>query len=136
VLSETERKALRGDPAAGVNVTVKLQDPPTARLLLAPVGQELAEIAKSPGLLPLIWKALNVRGTVPVLLIKMPWLTIDPRFVAGKETAPGLNVTAGGVVPVPLSITVCGESAALSIKVSAADLFPTTEGVKTNPIVQ
>ena len=55
VLSETERRAVRGDSKPGVKITVTVQEAPAARLL-AEVGQELADTAKSAGLLPLIWK--------------------------------------------------------------------------------
>ena len=50
VLSEMERKAVRGDPAGGVKAIVTVQEEPAAKVPLE--GQELAEIEKSPELLP------------------------------------------------------------------------------------
>lgn len=74
-----------------------------------------------------------VSATVIGLLV-VPWV------VVGKETLPGINVTAGcgggGATPVPLSCTACGLPGALSVANKVACCKPLAVGVKMTETVQ
>jgi hypothetical protein len=126
-LSVVEILPLRDPPAVGVKVTEIVHVP--AATIEAP---QVLVWLKSP----LAAMLLMVSGADPVLvsvtvcatpLVFTNWLP-KLRLVGAKDTA-------GAVVPVPLSVTVCGLPPALSVIVTLPLRVPPTVGVKVTEIV-
>ena len=103
-------------PAAdGVNVTLTVQEAPAARV--PPHGLLPDVIAKSVGLVPAIDMPVIVNVAFPLFVrVTVVAALVTPIVWLAKATELGARVTAGagGGVPVPVSVDVCGEPAALS----------------------
>jgi hypothetical protein len=131
-LSVTEIAALKLAAEAGVKVTEIVQVAVTASV----IPQVLAEIVKSVGFVPVSVMLLMVSGALPELV-----RTVDIAVavlltgVLGKASVVGES-EATGAIPVPLSVTVCGEPVALSATEIAAVKLAAERGVKVAEIVQ
>jgi len=89
-------------------------------------------IAKSVGLAPTIVIPVMLRAAFPVLdnvadiaALVLPAVKLPNGTVAGVSAAIG----AGGVVPVPVSVELCGEPAALSATERVAEKLAAEAGV-------
>jgi hypothetical protein len=91
---------------------------------------------KSVGLVPLLPIAVTVRVDPPVLVTVTGIVLVVPTEVDGKVSEVAESVTAGPAVPVPLSVTRCGDPLALSVMFSVAEKGPAAEGVKLTWTVQ
>src|ERR1035441_2664132 len=110
-LSVMVTDALRLPAAVGVNVTEMLQLPPAATL-----APQVLVCAKSPGLVPVTPRLLIRRVAVPVLLSVTDWAAlVVPRFWLANVRLPAVSDTTGTPTPVPDSVMVCGDPAALSV---------------------
>jgi hypothetical protein len=122
--------ALRVPAALGLKVTLMLQVA-FARTLLP---QELVW-AKSP-LLALVMVMLVMFRVEPPVLVRTRTCgaLVVPTFWLEKVKLAGEILTTGGggagLVPVPVRLTDCGLSAALSATFRAADRFPVAVGLK------
>lgn len=128
--------ALRLPVADGENVTLIVQFAPAANVL--GLAGHVLVWAKSPALVPLITTLVMVSAAVPLLVS----VTVCGELVvvscwSPKLTLVGFRVTAGAwTTPVPLSATLCGLPAALSLTEMLALRDPVAEGVKVTLIVQ
>ena len=79
-----------------------------------------------------------VRAALPVFLSATVCAALVEPVLAEKVSEVGERETAGAaaVVPVPLSVTVCGEPVALSATESVAAKLATEAGVKVTEIEQ
>ena len=122
--------------AAGVKVTVMLQDPLAAtlapQLLLCANEAAPVPVMLIPGVFPLpsINVALPVLFSVTLCVAAGVFTSVPGkvRLVADKFTA--------GAMPVPPSVTVCGDPAALSAMLSFPASEPPAPGLKVTVIVQ
>jgi hypothetical protein len=91
---------------------------------------------KSPALLPLIAMLLIVIAELsPFFSVAVCAALDDPTVVLANVSDVGLTETPPpGAYPV--SVTVCGEFVAESLKFNAADKFPDSVGAKTTFAVQ
>ena len=128
--------ALRVPVVVGVKVTLMLQEAPAVSVL-GLMGQVLVW-AKSPALVPPRLIVEIVRSALPLLVrVTVCAALVVPTFWLPKLRLLGLRLTAGaGVTPVPLSVTDCGLSPALSLMLTLALRAPVTLGVKVTLIVQ
>src|SRR5262245_21022195 len=133
-LDEMLTVAVRAPAAVGVNVTEIVQLAPAASV--AGLSGQLLSWAKSPALAPASPMLEITSGARPefvnvtlcaALVVPTSWLP-KPRLVGDRLTA--------GVVPVPLSGTVCGLPTALSLMLTLAVRLPAADGVKVTEIVQ
>lgn len=100
--------------AVGVNTTLIVQVDFAARLLV----QVVADSLKSP----LTSIEMPVNSTLCLLASVNTFAAlVDPTFVTGKVALAGVSVAC--TVPVPVSATVCGLLAALSMKATAPVAF-------------
>ena len=115
--------------AVGVKVTLIVQLLPAAK----PAGQLLVA-AKSPEAAMLVMS----KAALPTLLS----VTVCTALVVptGREVAKvklrGAKVTLGLVMPLPLSVIVCGLLPALSVRVMEPTALPVVVGVKVTLMVQ
>jgi hypothetical protein len=131
-LSVIVTAAVRTPAAVGVNVTAMAQDALTARL-----EPQVVVRAKSALLVPVIVLEVSVSAAVPVLVTVTDWLMLDvPTGWLAKVRLVADSVTAGVPVAVPVSATVCGLPAALSVMATAAVRVPVTVGVNVTETVQ
>jgi len=82
---------------------------------------------------------VNVTATVPLFLTVTVWASlVEPTICAGKAMDVGVTVTVGVVaaVPVPVSLTNCGEPVALSAIERAAVSVPAAAGLNSTETVQ
>jgi len=80
---------------------------------------------------------VKVNGAVPVLVsVTVCWADAAPAAVDGKVRLVGETVATGAPALVPLRVIVCGELAALSVKVSVAEAEPIAVGEKMIEAVQ
>jgi len=114
---------------AGVKVTEIVQ----VASAVSVEPQVFAEMAKSVGFVPVMVTPVIVSVAVPVLVRMVEIaVAVDPTTVLGKgivvteSDAPGANKG----VPVPVSVTVCGEPVALSATLSDAEKLVAEAGVK------
>jgi hypothetical protein len=115
-LSAIESVAAKLPAAAAVNVTLMLQEAPAASVL--PHGVLPAVIAKSVAFVPVIEIPVIVNGAFPLFVrVTVVAALVTPIVWLANATGLGASVTtgAGGGVPVPVSVDVCGELAALSV---------------------
>ena len=125
-MSLTVSVALSAAAVPGVNVTATVVLASGATV----IGSVDAGMVKSAELGPLIARAEITRFAVPELLIVMvEGLLLVPLSCEPKLTALGLRLIAGAT-PVPLTPTVCGLPAALSLMFNVADRAPAAAGVK------
>jgi hypothetical protein len=134
-LSATASIAVKLAADAGVKVTEMVQVDDAASV----VPQVLAEMAKSAGLVP-------VSATPEIVSDALPWLesvricaaAVEPTAVVAKVTLLGVRTACGtsGAVPVPVSVTVCGEPDALSETATVAAKLAADAGVKVTEMVQ
>jgi len=133
-LSVTLSDAVRVAVESGVNVTAMAQDDREASV----EPQVLAVMAKSVGLAPAIMKPLILSVALPgfesvmvcVAAVLTAWL---PKLSAvGLKTASG----TGAEMPAPVSVTLCGELAALSANESEALNDAAEDGVNVMETVQ
>jgi len=118
---------LRLPTEVGINVTEILQFAPAAREL-----PHVCVSAKSPDALI---EAI-VSAAFPEFVSVMACAAlVEPVACEAKVRLVGASVTAGAT-PLPVNVIVSGESAALSVRVIAAVLAPTADGVKPTMIVQ
>jgi hypothetical protein len=122
-LSVMVRVPLRAPDVVGVKMTAMAQFAPTAMaepqvfvsLKSPPAAMEVTATATEPEL---------VRVTVCAVLL-------EPTASAVKVRLAGAKVTVGGgVVAVPLSVTVCGDPVALLAMVTVPAIVPTVVGLK------
>ena len=132
-LSATETVAAKLATELGVNVTEIVQDEPAAS-----VSPQVVVSAKSVGFAPPIVTPEIVSVAFPVLdnvsvcaLDVTPWTTLPKLTVVGESVATG----AGGTVPEPVSVAVCGEPVALSATETVAAKLAAKLGVNVTEIV-
>lgn len=82
----------------------------------ASVAPHVFSSSKSAGLVPVSVMEVKVIVAVP-LLVSVTAFAADvlPGAVFGKVRLDALSVTEGAAVPVPVSVTFCGEPVALSV---------------------
>ena len=134
VLSATDSVAEKLVAEAGVKVTEMVQLDPAA----SDAPQVFIEIAKSLGFAPVIAMLLMVSAALPVFIsVAVCAALVDP-VLAVKVKGPGVSETtgAGAFVPVPFSVTVCGEPLALSATDSVAAKLVADAGVKVTEMPQ
>jgi hypothetical protein len=128
-LSETRNDEVRTFLRLGVKVTFTVQLAPGASPM-PPIGQLLV-CAKSPVLPPPMVMPERIRFDPPVLvMVTGSGLLVTPTLVAGKVSDAGLGVIAGAVIPVPVSVTLCGLVASESVIVSFPVMTPAVVGTK------
>jgi hypothetical protein len=112
--------------AAGLNATNTLQDAEGAR-----VAPQVFNSTKSVGLAPASPIELIVTVDVPVFVtVTVVAADVVPCRVVGNGMLPGLTVSVGTPVPLPVSVTMCGEPAALSVTLTVAESEPVPAGLK------
>jgi len=123
--------ALSTPPAVGAKWPWIVQFAPTARL----VPHELAN-TNEVAFVPVTAMLAIVKATVPVFVIVTNCDPLaEPTAVAAKARFVNDRVT-GGVEPVPLNVTLCGDPVALSATFSAAVSAPVVVGFNSTEIVQ
>jgi hypothetical protein len=108
-----------------------LQEAPAARVL--PHGLLPVVVAKSVGLVPVIVIPVIVNVALPLLVnVTVVAALVVPIVWLANTTGLGASVTAGagGAVPVPVSVEVCGEPLELSVTCSVAVKVAAEPGVK------
>ena len=80
--------------------------------------------------------AVTDRLFPPVLVTVTGSVLVVPTEVDGKVSEVAERETAGGLVPVPLRVTDCGDPVALSVMFSVAEKLPVAAGVKLTWTVQ
>lgn len=130
-LSATLRVAVSGPAAVGLKVTVTVQE------ALAPsAAPQVLVWENDEAFAPLKETLEMVVGPVPVFRsVVVCTAEGEPTLVVVKTRVAGERLTAGAV-PVPLSVMVCGELAALSATLSVAVSTPETAGLKVMVTVQ
>jgi hypothetical protein len=105
----TVRVPVRDPAAVGVNLTVTVQDPPTATLA------QLLVWLKSP----VTATPETVAALVPELVTVTVWVAaLDPTTVPAKDRLPGAAFSTGpGAMPVPDRLTVLVTPPALTVRV-------------------
>ena len=100
--------------------------------------QLLAEVKAKSADAPVIAAPLSVSVELPELVSVSAWTgLVWPTMVLGKLNELGDSVTCGGAVaPTPVSVTVCGELGALSVRVTVAVRVPVVCGLKVMLKVQ
>src|ERR1039457_5271426 len=117
--------------AVGVKVTKMLQLPPAATL-----APQVLVCAKSPGLVPVTARLLIRRVAEPVLLSITDWAAlVVPTFWLANVRLPAVSDTTGAPTPVPDSVMVCGDPAALSVMVTDAPRIPAAVGVNVHELL-
>lgn len=97
--------------ATGLNATYTEHVAPGAS-----VGRHVFSAMKSAGFVPVRVTPVTFNVTAPVFLTVTVWDSdVLPTAVVGKLRLVGLSVTVGTAVPVPVSVTWCGEPGALSV---------------------
>jgi hypothetical protein len=128
-LSLTETVACREPEAIGVNVTLIVQ--------LVASASELPQLfvwEKSPGFAPVMVILVMVKVALPVLLsVTSCGALLPPRTWLPNTRLVGDKV-AVGAMPVPVSGTLCGLPAALSVTLTLAVRVPLAVGVKVTLI--
>lgn len=124
-LSVMVMAAVKAPVTIGAKCPWIVQFDPTARL----VPQLLAKTNEDAPA-PVIAMLVIDRAAVPELVSVTDWEPLDePTFTDPNERLVAERVT-GGITPVPLSATLCGEPAALSVMVMAAVSAPPAVGAK------
>ena len=130
-------KTISADSApsrVGLNVTVTVQEALTARVAPQVVVSEKEATFAPERLTPEM-----VMGPVPALVRVTAWVAADVATVVEAKVRLGTDRLATGVFaarPVPVSAAVCGELAALSAKLTAAESAPEAAGLKVTVTVQ
>jgi hypothetical protein len=128
-LSATRSDEVRWFLRLGVKVMFTVQLAPGASPM-PPIGQ-LLFCAKSPALPPPMVMPEKIRFDPPELVIvTSSGLLVTPTLVAGNVSDAGFGVIAGAVIPVPVSVTICGLVASESVIVSFPVMTPTVVGTK------
>lgn len=88
----------------------------------ANVGPQVFSASKSAGFVPVSVIEDSVNVAVP-LFVRMTGCASEvvPCFVVGKAMLVVLNLTEGALVPVPVSVTFCGDPAAVSVTLSVPE---------------
>ncbi len=85
----------------------------------ANVAPHVLSASKSVGLVPVSVMDVKVNVAVPELVRVIAWAAeVVPCVVVGKAMLVVLSFTEGAAVPVPVSVTFCGEPVALSVMLS------------------
>lgn len=112
--------------AVGAKCPWMVQLAPTVRLapqVLAKTNEEAS--------VPVSAMLVIVKVAVPVLVMVTDCdALVEPTMVAGNARLAAENVTGPDCNPVPVSAMVCGDVAALSVRVTAAVRAPVTAGAK------
>lgn len=126
--------AVRLPPAAGEKVTEIVQV--AFRASVDGLSGHVVVRAKSAAFVPVIAMLVIVNTVVPefVSVVDLAALVVPTPWEA-KARLVGLNVTAG-LIPVPLSATLCGLPAALSVTVRVAGRLPVAVGLNVTEMVQ
>jgi len=134
-------------PALSVMVTV----PVCAPVLVGAKWPWIVQFAPTASVVPQLLANTNCDASVPVtamlvmdkaavpvlVMVTVCELLMEPTVMVPNERLVADRVTGGfGVVPVPLSVMVCGEVAAPSLMVTAAVSAPETVGAKWPWMVQ
>jgi hypothetical protein len=134
-LSEILSVEVRPFFRVGVNVTVAVQLAPGASPA-PPIGQLLV-CAKSPVLPVARLIPEMIRFDPPVLVIvTICGALVTPTLVVGNVNDVGFGVIAGAVIPVPVSVTVCGLVTSESVMVSCPVSTPVVVGANLTLILQ
>jgi hypothetical protein len=116
----------------GRYATLTIQLAPAAKLL----PHAFAVIRKHPAYAPVVATELIVNGPVPLFFTVTVWLALVVfSFCVPKLRLVGARLTTGAV-PVPVSATVCGDPAALSVISKLAVLLPTAVGLNVTTAVR
>ena len=130
-LSVIVTEADRVPGAVGEKVTLMVQ--------LLPAATGLPQVlvwAKSPEFVPVTVTAVTFNVAFPVLFTVTVWAAlVVPTPCALKPRLEAVRLTTGPL-PVPVKVTLCGLSGALSVMVIAAVRLPTAPGVKITLIEQ
>jgi hypothetical protein len=134
-LSATWTNAVSAPAAAGLKVTVTVQDAPAATLVphvfVCENDVMLVPLMVTPWPVP-----FRFSGTLPVLVSVTFCVTAAvPIVVLAKVSAVGESVAVGNA-PVPLKLTFWGDPVALSVIEILAVSAPTAAGVKVTVILQ
>jgi hypothetical protein len=130
-LSVTRSEALREPAAAGANVTIIVQLPPTPTPLPQSfVWAKSAAFAPLSPMLDILSEVLPVSESVTLCAV-----LVLPVLCWVNVRLPGERLTTGWS-PVPVKPMVCGLPPALSLTVSEALRDPAAEGVNVTVIVQ
>jgi uncharacterized protein YaaW (UPF0174 family) len=130
-LSATPRVAVSSPAAVGLKVTVTVHE-----ALAASVAPQVLVWENDEAFAPLKETLEMVVGPVPVFRsVAVCAAEEEPVLVVVKTRVAGERLTAG-TVPVPLSVMVCGELAALSATLSVAVSAPEAAGLKVMVTVQ
>jgi hypothetical protein len=127
-LSATESVAEKLVAEAGVKLISTRQLVPAASV----VPQVVADVvAKSLGFVPVMLMTIPVSVALPVFdRVTGRAAAVDATVVFGKASGFGLSPATGAAVPLPVSVTVCGEPDALSATESVAEKLVAEAGVK------
>jgi len=139
---DTLSEALSWPTVLGVNVTpIVHAPPPEARTVPSAQGVPVpgAAVLKSPGFAPVkvIEPLAASVAELPPLLVSVNGIVAlaVPLRCGLKFAGEGVRATVA-VVPLPVSITVCGLPAASSATLTFAPLGPVEVGAKATPILQ
>src|SRR5579863_4918975 len=127
--------AVRAPVAVGLNVTLIEQVP----LFAATELPQVFVCAKSPLFAPVTAMLVIPSAALPVLVSVTdsdPLVEFNVWLPNVRLEPDRLTVGAATVVPVPLSVKVCGLPAALSVMVTAADRAPVAVGLNVTLIAQ
>ena len=117
---------------SGENITVTVQL--CCAAMLTP--HVFPVIAKAEAFVPVTEMAATDRAAVPLFVTEMFCALTLRIFWLPKFKLPGAKAICGLPMPVPVIVTTCGESGALSVKVRKAVRVPSPVGEKTTEAVQ
>jgi len=131
-LSVSKSAAAAGPDAVGTKLTVSWQLAPAAtvdpHVLVSENSDAFAPASETP---------LIVSGDSPVLVtVTVCAVTLVPMTMLPKFRLGGESDAVAGVMPVPLSGTVCGDFAELSVMTSEAPMDVPAVGAKVTPTLQ
>lgn len=125
-MSAMVKVALNTPTAAGLNATYTLQVAAGAR-----VASQVFNSTKSVGFVPARVIELKVIVVVPPFVrVTVEAVEVVPYRVVGNVMLVALNFIVGATIPVPATVTLCGEPAALSITFSVAESATAEAGLK------
>jgi len=131
-LSEMVMDAVRAPVVVGPKCPWMVQFAPAARL----DPQEFANTNDEASVPVTAMLVIVIVEPLVLVIVTVCEALLVPTYWAPNERLVGDRDTAGGVVPVPLSETICGEPMALSVMVIAAVRAPVVVGPKCPWMVQ
>src|SRR5438094_714804 len=133
-LSATLRVPLRAPAAVGVNVTLMVQVPLTARV--DGLNGHVLVWPKSPLLVPVTLMLAIVSAELPLLVRVSAWAALVVFTCCSPSLPDALPILTPGVVPAPLKLAVCGLPAASSATLRVPLRAPAAVGVNVTLMVQ